>query len=327
MKIIYLVILLLLSNYIFSQNLVPNPGFENYHVCPYIDSIENAPPWYNPTSYALGASPNLFNECDSVSTFSVPDNGWGFQYPRTGKGYAGFIVYADYEQGREYISVKLDSALELNRRYVVKFYVSVSDNSLFLESMYAIDRMGAYLSDTAIHINSDYIIPVIPQIENTTGHFLSDTVNWMLVSGIYTAHGGEQYLTIGNFYADDSTNYLKISNNNTHFSFYYIDDVWVSLSTDTLGLNEVAEKEIGMDIYPNPASDNVTIESPAQATIQISNIQGQLIKTLTTSGTKTNVDHVGYSSNVVDVSEFPSGVYIVEVKTEKGVAVKKFVKE
>lgn len=29
----------------------------------------------------------------------------------------------------------------------------------------------------------------------------------------------------------------------------------------------------------------------------------------------------------IDVSEFPSGVYVVEVKTEKGVAVKKFVKE
>ena len=174
----------------FSQtNLVPNSSFENYIDCPHIDSIENAPPWFNPTGPLT--SPNLFNECAEPSVYGVPLNGWGYQYARTGNGYAGFIVYADYEQGREYISVKLDSALELNRRYVVKFYVSVSDNSLFLESMYAIDRMGAYLSDTAIHINTDYIIPVIPQIENTTGHFLSDTVNWMLVSGIYTAHGGE----------------------------------------------------------------------------------------------------------------------------------------
>ena len=44
-------------------------------------------------------------------------------------------------------------------------------------------------------------------------------------------------------------------------------------------------------------------------------------------GNKTNVDHVGYSSYVVDVSSFPNGVYIREVKTEKGIAVRKVIKE
>jgi len=72
-----------------------------------------------------------------------------------------------------------------------------------------------------------------------------------------------------------------------------------------------------VNIYPSPVSDNLTIEVTLPSTIEISNIQGQLIKTLTSSGTKTNVD----------VSEFSNGVYVVEVRTEKGVAVKKFVKE
>ncbi|MGD0710430.1 MAG: beta-propeller fold lactonase family protein [Bacteroidales bacterium] len=70
-------------------------------------------------------------------------------------------------------------------------------------------------------------------------------------------------------------------------------------------------------IYPNPATDNLTIETPQKAIIEISNIQGQLIKTLATSGNKTNID----------VSALPGGMYIVEVKTEKGVMVNKFIKE
>jgi len=317
MKILIIYLIMFSPLFLFSQNLVPNPSFETYIVCPYTDSIENAPPWYNPTSYALGASPNLFNECAIPSFYGIPLNGWGYQYARTGKGYAGIYVFADYEHGREYISVKLENVLESNKRYSVGFYASIGDNSLALGSRYAIDRMGAFLSDTLIHLNTYYIIPVIPQIENPTGHFLSDTLNWMLVSGIYTAHGGEQYLTIGNFYANDSTNYLQIANSNTHLSFYYIDDVWVSLFTDTSGINEVQGIENNISVFPNPASDNVTIETPQFSTIQISNIQGQLIKTITTTSTKTNVD----------VSEFPNGVYIVEVKTEKGVAVRKFVKE
>jgi hypothetical protein len=70
-------------------------------------------------------------------------------------------------------------------------------------------------------------------------------------------------------------------------------------------------------LYPDPTVNNLTIETNTPSTIQILSIQGQLIKTLTASGTKTNVD----------VSALPGGVYIVEEKTEKGLAVKKFVKE
>jgi Secretion system C-terminal sorting domain len=70
-------------------------------------------------------------------------------------------------------------------------------------------------------------------------------------------------------------------------------------------------------IYPDPAIDYIKIETQQQVVINISNIQGQLVKTLTASGNTTNVD----------VSALPSGVYIMEVKTKKGVVVEKFVKE
>jgi hypothetical protein len=51
--------------------------------------------------------------------------------------------------------------------------------------------------------------------------------------------------------------------------------------------------------------------------IEITNIEGQLIKTLITSSNKTDVD----------VSALPSGLYFVKVKTENGMKVEKFVKE
>jgi hypothetical protein len=94
----------------------------------------------------------------------------------------------------------------------------------------------------------------------------------------------------------------------------------------TESLNEISNKN-EINIYPNPANNSLTIETPTHSTIQILNIQGQQIKTLTVSGTKTDIDHVGWSSYVVDVSALPAGVYIVQVRTEKGVAVGKFVKE
>lgn len=90
-------------------------------------------------------------------------------------------------------------------------------------------------------------------------------------------------------------------------------NITVNLCT---GINENIKNNF-IKIYPNPADDNIIIEIPEKATIEISNIQGQLIKTLAASGTKTNVD----------VSALPCGVYVVEVKMGKGVAIKKFVKD
>ena len=97
-------------------------------------------------------------------------------------------------------------------------------------------------------------------------------------------------------------------------SFMPIDTSQCYLSEE---IPNFVSQNISFKIYPNPTTENLTIETSQSSTIEISNIQGQLIKTLKTTGTKTNLN----------VSSFPSGVYIVEVKTEKGIAVKKFVKE
>ena len=83
------------------------------------------------------------------------------------------------------------------------------------------------------------------------------------------------------------------------------------------GIDNINQNSILISFFPNPTVDNLTIETPPHSTIEISNIEGQLIKTLTASGTKTNVD----------VSALPCGVYVVQVKTEKGVGVRKFIKE
>ena len=84
-----------------------------------------------------------------------------------------------------------------------------------------------------------------------------------------------------------------------------------------LPITEDLNKNTDLLIYPNPTIKNITIESPQQAGIEISNLQGQLIKKLEANSNKT----------IVDVSGFPSGLYVVKLKTEKGVAFKKFVRE
>jgi len=73
-------------------------------------------------------------------------------------------------------------------------------------------------------------------------------------------------------------------------------------------------------IYPNPASDNITIENPnfiKDKLILIYNIQGQLLIQLKLKQKRINVD----------ISVLSKGLYIVKIKSEKGIIIKKFIKE
>jgi lysozyme len=70
-------------------------------------------------------------------------------------------------------------------------------------------------------------------------------------------------------------------------------------------------------IYPNPAQDELTIVTPQKSTLEILNIEGQIIKTINSTEKQT----------IIDLSDLSRGVYIIKAKTEKGIAVKKFIKE
>lgn len=208
-------------------NLVPNPSFENYSSCPtMIGQLNKAIPWYNPT----GGSSDYFNVCgiDStgISDLRVPNNFFGYQQARTGNAYSGI----GFNPGtREYIAVKLDSILKTNQKYCVSFYVSLHNCAKYSSS-----SMGAYFSNTKItNYSTIYRLYVVPQIENSATRLLSDTVNWMLVSGSFIANGGEQFMTIGNFLSDtNSVMDPTYPTNISAYASYYIEDVSVSECSD-----------------------------------------------------------------------------------------------
>ena len=86
-------------------------------------------------------------------------------------------------------------------------------------------------------------------------------------------------------------------------------------SSCVTGINELGDP-LNISVFPNPATDNLIIEAPQNATIELLNIEGQLIKTIAAKENITNID----------ISGFSKGMYFVKIKDEKWIAVKKFVK-
>jgi len=93
------------------------------------------------------------------------------------------------------------------------------------------------------------------------------------------------------------------------------DTVTVSVYGTGIGgyFNEAAFK-----IYPNPATHLLHIESPVtKAMISITNLLGQEVL-------RQQVSEKQFS---MDIGKLGKGVYFLQIKSEKGVFVKKFVKE
>ncbi len=81
-------------------------------------------------------------------------------------------------------------------------------------------------------------------------------------------------------------------------------------------INEV-RSNIAMDIYPNPALNSITIEISKNSEIEILNINGHIVKTI-----------YNYEKNsTIDLRNLSGGVYLIKAKTDKGIAIKKFIKE
>ena len=93
--------------------------------------------------------------------------------------------------------------------------------------------------------------------------------------------------------------------------------LWKRSLSGLPGINEFKNSRLNIEVFPNPATANINIKVAQPAIIEITNVQGQLIRTLETTGNMMSID----------VSSLPSGMYIVTVKTVKEIEVGKFVKE
>jgi hypothetical protein len=89
MRIQLTIVFILITPLIYGQtNLVPNPSFEDYSLCPnQLNQFEYVVEWTKCTY-----STDYFNACDSTNVASVPLNNVGYQEASYGIAYSGLII-------------------------------------------------------------------------------------------------------------------------------------------------------------------------------------------------------------------------------------------
>jgi hypothetical protein len=160
------------------------------------------------------------------SSPGVPLNSYTYQWPRHGDNYLGsqfFCPTCNYNT-RGYPRNLLKQTLSAGHTYCFSMYVNLTN-----QSTHAIKEIGVFFADSTTDSINECTIPLtflMPQITNTT-NTITDTLNWVLIRGLYSAYGNEKYLMLGNFNSDANTNNILVNpaNSPAIFSNYLYDDI------------------------------------------------------------------------------------------------------
>lgn len=305
--------LLVLSCTVFAQNLVPNPDFELYNDCPndggQLDLVED---WYKIENSK--GTPDFYHRCFDISTsltnMGIPNNWNGYQEAKSGDAYVGIFTYG-YDNTREYIQVELLEALEADKFYEFKMYVNTANRSGV-----AINGMGVYFSEEAIEGEDDYQpLDVDPHVINPIDEIMTDTADWTLINGYYTAEGGEKFITIGNYLTDSMTEATMFDIGGGSIQGYsYIDQVSL-IQVDSI-ISDIGNYENLKEptSYPNPSNNQFTIELNdyynGNNQVSIYNLMGNKV-----------IDSKTVNSNKIemDISMLNQGIYMYYITDGKTV--------
>jgi hypothetical protein len=241
-----LYLLVISSNSSAQTNLVPNPSFEDYfNLNANGNLLENF-------IYSWNGGRGYLHVNRSDPYYSVPANGFGYQYPHTGNAYCGVYTYLKNSYPiRHYVQTKLTSNLLNGKKYKVSFYVSLGD------TLHAYNNsIGAFFAaDSVLVYSNGGLFNLIPQIENDSGNDLNSKTVWTLVCDTFVANGNERWMTIGNFLTDSLSLISELDtvcdqpNSWGCGAYYFIDDVSVTLIDETSIEEHRQNKFI---LYPNP---------------------------------------------------------------------------
>ncbi len=305
--IITSVLLCLLCNFnhtvAFSQNLVPNAGFEDETGCPaQINEVDLANGWSG-----WGGTPDYFHSCSNLSAplYGVPNNTRGFQPARSGDAYIGLFTFANFSTNmREFVGRELIQPLQPGTTYYVSLWVNHAEQSLV---QFATNNIGVRFSTTPFSQANPDSVNNQPAVFSSS--VITDNINWVVVKGSFVADSAYTHIGIGNYISDSLTTIQNIGGPNTVYAYYLIDDICVATDSSYCfpEPNSISEHTpFLLSVFPNPAQNLVTIKldhsakSSEKLKYRIYDLHGREIFT---------GEMIFGAKTTIDTSSWPAGIY------------------
>lgn len=278
-----------------AQNLVPNPSFEDHSGCAGGVDWQSVSDWIDP-----GAQPTYLHACNNTlgPSFGVPGNLLGYQFAHSGDAHIAMSTYLrNLGPNHPYATAHLTTPLTAGTEYCVRVWINLLEASEVLTH-----ELHGLFTDTVPSTWQEADTAWAAQAQVLFNTASVDTANWTALDASFIAAGGEEYFTFGNFRADSLSPFTPIAPPYYRCTFV-VDNVWVGSCDVGLG-DEQAEQVL--NVYPNPASDFITVSSSTQKRnvwVQILDIHGKVVFADTFTG----------SSRHFNISDLPKGVYFVRL--------------
>jgi gliding motility-associated-like protein len=297
-----------------TNQFIQNPSFEDYTACPQSNSaypnsmwIDSVLGWYAPT---LGTS-DYFNVCNTNNLNSVPNNtAAGYQYAYHGSAYCGFLAYSLWSNHMwsEYIQTQLLQPLEVSKYY--KFTMRINRANDYNLAVKNIGVNFSEFSDT--DHTSAKSLNILPTIFNGAG-YITDTLNWIVVQGVFQASGDENYLTIGWFgdtITDDYTFFIPPDIDPITGDSLYLTDTYYLVDSLKLYEIEYDYEDFNINVItPNGDNINDVFELPfSYSKVSLLNRWGNLIWE--------NTGMQFWNGKSQDGNDVSDGVYFYVIETE-----------
>jgi len=247
-----------------AQNICTNGDFDTYTTPPTsYAQVCRATGWLSPSgicSIVTGTgSPDYYNTAGSGGA-QPPSTWWATVNPHSGGGMAGFATWYTSSNYREYVSRPLSGPMVVGQTYRVTLWLT---NGVSWLHLVGTDNIGICFSLSPLTQSGGSPIAATPQLETNT--IMYDTA-WFQLVFTYVATAPYQYMTVGNFHNDASTQKQSFGSGSyaNYGAYYYIDDVvieagvplpveWLYFRADRMGpdvmLNWATATETGSDYF------------------------------------------------------------------------------
>ena len=273
---------------------------------------------------AWGTTTGTFNTCvieshsDCISaTFLCNDK----HFPKCTYGPGShFDAFSDYNCGiTEYQSQWLTFNFLTSGTFIFTIFPDTLAPGIFPDY----DWMLFQNNNSFCNVYDSSYAPLICNASSSQGLLGSTGLDSTGVSNNVPAGPGNHFCPVLNVNAGDNY-YLFINNFSISSSGYSItfDGTALMNCNQIVGVAQQPETPFSINIYPNPATSNIIIETeqksvPIAIGIEIISIEGQTIESFRAVNNKTTID----------LTNFSRGVYIMRAKTDKDVVTLKFIKE